>query len=65
MQHGMEGGASPALTSMLAAGLGEPEILQLVSLRMDIVAGKRSEATAEHKRLLFARYLYQHGALQG
>jgi hypothetical protein len=47
------------------AGLGEPEILQLVSLKKGIVTGKRSGATAEHKRLLFARYLYEHGALHG
>jgi hypothetical protein len=50
---------------MLAAGLVESEILHLAWLKKDIVTGKRSEATVEHKRLLFGRYLYERGTLHG
>ena len=50
---------------MHAAGLVDSEIIHLTSLKEDIVTGKRGEATLEHKRLLFARYLYERGDLQG
>ena len=53
-----------ALEAMLAAGLDERQILNLVRLRHAVFAGQRSEVTPEHKRLLFGRYLYEQGFIQ-
>jgi hypothetical protein len=52
-----------AIQSMWEAGLTEAQMLHLLWLKQDVFAGRRSEITPEHKRLLFARHLYERGLL--
>ena len=63
MQHLATEATGTSLEAMLTAGLSEDEILRLFRLRRDIDSGRRSEITLEHKRLTFARYLYEHGLM--
>jgi hypothetical protein len=52
-----------ALHGMWKAGLTEVEILRVICLKRDILAGKRSDLTLAYKRLAFARHLFQRGVL--
>ena len=52
-----------ALEVMWAAGLNDWQIQNLVWLKQDILTGKRSDVTSEHKHLMFARHLYEQGVL--
>jgi hypothetical protein len=50
---------------MRTSGLSDADIERLRWLKYQIAAGKRSEISVEHKRLMFGRYLYEQGRLQG
>jgi hypothetical protein len=51
------------VATMLSAGLGNQEIWRLLCLKRCIEAGKLSELTPEHKRLVFMKYLVDSGRL--
>lgn len=52
------------LEAMWTAGLTEREIVHLLWVKQEVLAGRRSEITMEHKRRAFARYLYDRGLLR-
>ncbi len=56
-----ESGATPELD---LATLAPAEIGRLVNLRERVTSGAVNEWTADYRRLRFARWLYQQGALQ-
>jgi len=63
MQQLSEARPRTASETMWMAGLNETEIMNLVWLKQEIHAGRRSELTPAHKRLMFFRYLREQGRL--
>lgn len=52
-----------ALSDLVESGFTPTEAVDLLTLRGKLAAGVLSELTPESKRLDFARYLVEHGAL--
>lgn len=49
----------------LLAGFTHKQITDLLHLRVAVAQGRYSETTQEFKRLMFARWLVEHGRLDG
>ena len=49
---------------MRAAGLQDDEILRLAHLRHRVAAGTCDDLTTDYKRVMFLKYLYDHGHLR-
>jgi len=61
MAHGEVGGRS--IASLRADGFTDEAIERLIIVRQRYQHGEYSEETDESKRLLFAKWLYEHGKL--
>lgn len=56
----------PTGTQTLATDIFTPdEAMRLVAARGRYVRGELDECTDEHRRLLFSRWLYEHGKITG
>jgi hypothetical protein len=53
----------PEPDAFILAGLAPQEVARLIETRSRYLAGALNEGTFDFKRLLFARWLYEHGKI--